>query len=313
VQHAFDDGHGEEEDARGRGRMTRPESPASPGEDVSSSAEGMLEAVNDAFRGAYGEARAALAVAVPTLVATIDALYLCRGPERLRFAVAQSGFHAIKAAAHAPVAIYVVLSRAATRPFDAEVRERLDRVRAVVKEALDRLPAPGDAVAADMGEALRRTLSILVDVTATARVDAGALEAFAAGCGPVLERLTVHGTRAQLASLDAAVQAALGETTAAEREALHVVVTGDHQARVRSLAMQYFRKRLEERPGDEERVTFAEAVSSVEDALALVATCRLDRTLASAFFGDPRRLQRDVLGDAAASLLKATALAPIGR
>jgi hypothetical protein len=40
----------------------------------------------------------------------------------------------------------------------------------------------------------------------------------------------------------------------------------------------------------------------------LVGTRRLDRAIASAFFGDPKRLQRDVLGDAAKSALERIAL-----
>ena len=72
----------------------------------------------------------------------------------------------------------------------------------------------------------------------------------------------------------------------------------DHQARARSLGMQYFQKRLGEPPGAEERVSYAEGVADAEEALALVGTRRADRAIASAFFGDPHRLQRDVLGDA---------------
>ncbi len=37
--------------------------------------------------------------------------------------------------------------------------------------------------------------------------------------------------------------------------------------------------------------------------MALVGKRRFDRAIATAFFGDATRLQRDVLGDAAASLL----------
>jgi hypothetical protein len=52
-------------------------------------------------------------------------------------------------------------------------------------------------------------------------------------------------------------------------------------------------------------------VTSVDEALRLVATCHFDRELAAAFFGDPKRLQRDVLGDAAAALLGAAPLTSI--
>ena len=63
--------------------------------------------------------------------------------------------------------------------------------------------------------------------------------------------------------------------------------------------MQYFRKRFAEPSGVETHVTYAEGVRDERAALALVATQRLDRSVALAFFGDEKRLQRDILGDAA--------------
>jgi hypothetical protein len=190
-------------------------------------------------------------------------------------------------------------------------RARLAKLRSAAQEAFHALSGRDDAVAADMRDALGRTLLLVAGVLESGRVTAPALEAFAAGCRHAIDRLTVHATRVQLESLDAAVENVLAATSAAERRALHVVVTGDHQARVRSLPMQYFQKRFAEPPGEENRVIFAEGARSVDEALALLATCRLDRKVAAAFFGDAKRLQRDVLGDAAAALLKDTPLGPI--
>jgi hypothetical protein len=75
--------------------------------------------------------------------------------------------------------------------------------------------------------------------------------------------------------------------------------------------MQYFRRRLREPEGAEERVTYGEAVTDPDEALALVGRRRLDRAIALAFFGDAKRLQRDVLGDAVHEQLATLELAPI--
>jgi hypothetical protein len=124
-------------------------------------------------------------------------------------------------------------------------------------------------------------------------------------------RLVDHATRLQLAALDAQVELAVRRMSERERAALQVVVTGDHQARERSLVLQYFQKRLGEHAGTEDRVSYAEGVSDEQQALALVGTRRLDRAIALAFFGDPKRLQRDVLGDSAHALLSSLELPPI--
>jgi len=75
--------------------------------------------------------------------------------------------------------------------------------------------------------------------------------------------------------------------------------------------MQYFRKRLEEPEGAEDRVAYAEGVETADQAFALVGTRRMDARIAEAFFGDAKRLQRDVLGDAVKELLAKTELGPI--
>ncbi|MBC8071591.1 MAG: hypothetical protein IAG13_24915, partial [Deltaproteobacteria bacterium] len=113
-----------------------------------------------------------------------------------------------------------------------------------------------------------------------------------------------HATRAQLGALHEQATVLLARLPASERERVHVVVAGAHQARARSLGMQYFRRLFGEPTDAEERVTYAEAVDTVDDAVALVCMQRLDRAMARAFFGDEKRLQRDVLGDAAERLLE---------
>jgi hypothetical protein len=63
--------------------------------------------------------------------------------------------------------------------------------------------------------------------------------------------------------------------------------------------MQYFERLLDEPAGAEHRVTYAEGATSVNAALTLLGTRRMDRAIARAFFGDAGRLQRDILGDEA--------------
>ena len=270
------------------------------------------DVVNAAFHASYDEARRQAELEAPVLVVSVDALVLCRGHDRQVFTLSHGEFHAIKAAAHAPVAAFVALCHVGERPLGANVRDVLTGLGRAARATAEGLGGRTDPVAQDARDVLLRSLSFVDATIQRGRGDRSALEALARECGPVLMRLTDHGTRAHLASLDAAAVEALGAVSAEERRALQVVVTGDHQARVRSLAMQYFQKRFGEAPGDEMRVTFGEGVASVDEAVALVGTRRLDRAVAAAFFGDAKRLQRDVLGDAAAALLARTDLATIG-
>lgn len=245
---------------------------------------GPLDDVNGAFHERYDDARTQAEVDAPVFVLCGDDLTVFhRGGER-SVAVTPRVFHALKSIAHAPIAAFVAAGRAS---------DGLRRLDGVVARALATLAAdvPDDAVAAvarDVLEATRAFVERPVDP-----------EGFARGIGAKLLRLTDHATAVQLRALHDAVEAALAPLSPTERRALQVVVVGDHQARQRSLAMQYFRRRLREAPGAEERVAYAEGAQNAREALALVGTRRLDRAIARAFFGDEKRLQRDVLGDAA--------------
>ena len=126
---------------------------------------------------------------------------------------------------------------------------------------------------------------------------------FASEAGPQILRITELATREQISGLHEAVEAALSRLSTADQAALQVVVLGDHQARARSLGMQYFKRRFQEKPGTDQRVTFGENITDEAEAILLVGTRRLDKQIAQAFFGDENRLQRDVLGDAAARCL----------
>ncbi len=264
--------------------------------------------LNDAFHASYDEARKNAELEGPVFVLLADTLIVFRDERRRERRFTRSEYHLIKAAAHAPVALFAAMFDAPDGPLDARTRTTLVAIRQAAQRSAAGFELLGAEAAGDVRGAVATSLACLERMLAEDRVSRAWLEAFAAQAGPLLLRLTEHATKTQLASLHAAVEDELGALSDEERGALHVVVAGEHQARVRSLGMQYFQRRFGEPAGAETRVTYAEAVDSPADALALVGKLRFDRAIAVAFFGDPKRLQRDVLGDAAASLLGSTRL-----
>ena len=277
-----------------------------------------LDAVNDAFHREYDGARSKAEHGTPVFVIAGDALVVLHCGRRRTVVVTPRLSHLLKSAAHAPVALFSALERLPGKALDRATRGRLEGLRRSVAASLgsldDERDAADRATLRDLRALLATTLAFLeraLEPRASGARTRARLGAFAKKTGPLLLRLTAHATRAQLDALDAGVAEALTTLTAAERRRLHVVVTGDHQARVRSLGMQYFKKRFGEAEGTDDRVAYAEGVTDVDEALALVGRRRLDVAIAKAFFGDARRLQRDVLGDAVHVLLKKRDLAPI--
>jgi hypothetical protein len=267
---------------------------------------GPLDGVNDGFHAAYGGAREEAKLDAPVFIVHGDVLFVVRRGVRHELALTPRNFHLIKSAAHAPVAIFAALHRSGDH--------MVETLHASVAASLASLDAEHELdreTARAIRDVLDASLSFLERVLGPRRPTDAELETFARASGPQLLRLTTLATRVQLRALHEVVDKALAELDPEERAGLQVVVTGDHQARVRSLGMQYFRKRFREPEGAEDRVTYAEGVDDVDQALALVGTRRFDEAIAKAFFGDPKRLQRDVLGDAVHALLLDTELAPI--
>jgi hypothetical protein len=82
---------------------------------------------------------------------------------------------------------------------------------------------------------------------------------------------------------------------------LVVVVGSAHQARAREIGVQYFERLLKEPVGEgarnENRLVVSESLWSAADQLGLLATHLVDQTSGELVFGDPLRLQWDVLAD----------------
>jgi hypothetical protein len=267
---------------------------------------GGLRSLDEQFHGAYAQRRAAAARCAPVLVLLGDTLTLFDADRRSEYLATARDMQIIKVAAHVPVGIFAVLQGLAAREaaLDALTTQRLSEMRSAMHASRGAASQLDAAARADVEAVLNASVSFLERALARDCAPGAELSQFAAQLGPQLLRLTEHATRLELAALHAAVEAALQTLDARARAKLEVVVAGVHQARARSLGLQYFQRRFGEAAGEEQRVAYAEAASDVGKARELVGTRRLDRAIAGAFFGDQKRLQRDVLGDAAARQLE---------
>ncbi len=269
-----------------------------------------LDAANRVFAKTYESSREAAQDEVPVLVLMPGEVVLRRGAARSASPVFRASFAAAKDVAHIAVALFALTAR--DRHLSAESLERARGLRKHASQALDQLQDPAlSSVSRSLFSVLELAAQFATEVVENRGASAEDRAAFASTVGPQLLRLTALATGEQIAELHRAVESLLAPLPSAERARVQVVVVGDHQARARSLGMQYFQRRLGEGPGEDERVTYGENIVDEEEALALVGTRRLDRVIAAAFFGDAKRLQRDVLGDAAKACLEQLDLPPL--
>jgi hypothetical protein len=270
-----------------------------------------LPELDEQFHEAYGRVRSVASRTDPVLVLLGDVLVLLDGERRREHLATAPATALIKAAAHVPVGVFAILEQPADSSLDEATRQHLLQMRRVKVPAAGQLDQLDADTRADVVDVLQRSHAFIDEVLASGQVLPEPRSRFAGALGPVLLRLSERATQLELDALHAATDEALRELTSEQRRTLEVVVAGVHQARARSLGMQYFEKRFGERPGEEKRVTYAEGAEDVLEARELIGTRRLDRAIAVAFFGDPKRLQRDVLGDAATRILEHADLTPL--
>jgi hypothetical protein len=250
-----------------------------------------VSVLNESFHSAYRYATEERQAVAPIFILLGDELISHHGGERRAHVARPSAYHTIKTISHAPVALYS-LARASEHLPDAALtlRNRIDSVR------LDDLTGP---LLADAKSVSQQTIEA-ADAYLRRSLD---LPTFTRHVGDALLKLRWHATTLHLSVLDRVVTFELAQMDDNERALLQVVVAGVHQARARSLGTQYFHKRLPEGCPAGERVLYGEGVHDERAALELVALQRFDREVALAFFGDPKKLQQDVLGDIAEEVL----------
>ncbi len=262
-----------------------------------------LEAGDRVFHEVYGASRNGTRHDVPVLVVLPNELVLQRGNTRQRVFYSRPSFAKAKAAAHIAVACFALSQQdagsAGRRDALSRLRDQLSAKPASTTESRrDHTRIDGEIQT--LLECCANFVRDFVDAPSSEQLAA----AFAAEAGPRILGITELATCEQIAGLHEAVENLFRELPADELAELQVVVIGDHQARTRSLGVQYFKRRFQERQGADERVTYGENITDEQEAILLVATRRLDKRIARAFFGDENRLQRDVLGDAAKRCLE---------
>ena len=266
-----------------------------------------LLSLNKEFRKTYARSRAAvLARGGPVIVVDGAKLLLLNGKERQEAEIDLADYHRLKAVAHVPLTVYLLL--ADTGEDDAITEASLAELR-VVRELIAKTSA-GLEERGFKGEVLERQKKLLAASLTAAdqalkRACCSEKErvAFARKTAPLLLANIADAARVQIDGYHARVSAWRRKLTADEWGKLRVVVMGSQMPRKQHLAVQYFARLLGE-TGEGRRIVYAEALFDEKRALNLLGTHLLDREIARAFFDDPERMDRDLLSDAAADYLR---------
>jgi hypothetical protein len=299
-------------------RLTTPESPpavntvsAKPSEPEPVSADPLV-ALNDNFRAAYAAGRKeSLRHTDPVILVEGDTVVLRRKGERVAQPYTPPIYHDLKAVAHVPLAVFVLLAPYGDGPLSDERIAAVRRYRELIPAARAEVAKRGftGAVLERQYRMIDDSSAFLDGVLERKEAKTADVAAFTRRMGPVVMENANEAARAQIDGLHTRVMAWRKEMTPDEWRRLRVVVMGSHMPREGNLAMQYFTRVLEE-PVDNRRLMYAESVWDEEPAMKLVGTSVLDTRIGADFFGDELRMHRDLLADAAKAYVKQLALPP---
>jgi hypothetical protein len=251
---------------------------------------------------------AQLGDSVPVLVLIgDDATLLCDGGEK-REQVIPARYHELKAIGHLAFGIQLTLMTNESGHLTDLTANELHQKRAQIREAQAAVNAwsacaSSSAIMKAPAELLCRARTLVDRVLAEGVVDFERLgEHIRALAAHALEtaQLAVCIELEQLHALLGRWRNDLGERRWA---GLYVVICGAHQPRYREAACQYFGRLLHEADGSaaeqEDRLVYAEGLCDVDAAVDLLARHIVDQRASNILFGNRRRLQEDLLADAA--------------
>ena len=271
-------------------------------------------AINSGFHATYTrlveQVLAQLGDSVPVVVLIgDDATLLCDGREQ-REQVIPARYHDLKALAHLAFGVQLTLMANGSGRLTELTASELHEKRAQIREVQAGINAwPISASSSPMMKAPAELLCrarVLADrVLAEGAVDFERLqEHIRALASHALEtaQFAVCIELEQLHALLGRWRNDLGETRWA---GLYVVICGAHQPRYREATCQYFGQLLHEREGysaeREDRLVYGEGLTDIDAALDLLARHIVDQRASNLLFGDRRRLQEDLLADAAST------------
>ncbi len=264
-----------------------------------------LAALNDAARAAYRRAKEdALAHAGPVVLLEGDDLVLKSGADRTSVHVTPEFYDALKSVSHVALGVYALVGGKTDGPLDEPTLKAIRQYRDLAAAAGQALAGRGlnEKQVETQTQILDGSVRFLDAVLDRGQVKGDELADYVRKVRPLLDADAADAARAEIDALHKQMTAWKAKLSDQDWNRLTVVVMGSQLPRKDHLAVQYFTRLLGEK-GEGGRVVYAEAIWDEGKALDLMMTRSVDGGIGEALFGDPERMHRDLLGDAARAYL----------
>ncbi len=246
-----------------------------------------------------------LAAQDPVVIAGFETIMIRHRGQTQRVGQIPAAYNILKTIGHTPRSVWAALrpaieGRDPAQAWRATLRDLRPRAEAAMV-ALPHVGLPPEIVRRDT--AMLFSCIAMIDHYVEQGLPSGAqLQREMRNFAPTLLADATDAARAQIDAIDRGVRPWWDSLSQAERDRTYVVVPGVKTARPGNLVYSYFLNLLGPAQ-DGYRVIFAEGIFNDNDAEALLSTIVTDRKAAIDFFGDERRMERDVLADGAEARL----------
>jgi hypothetical protein len=281
-----------------------------------------------AYGGAAQRERDRLRASVPVIVNLFDqiALYRPGVDEPDVFTMEGAQYREATAVSHAAAALYAQFAGYGTVRLNEAQRRWLRDFVTDVNAARDALRQRDDIP--DDVKSVQQQMLAKVGLYAEGFLTHGSIGpddwvGYSPSVRPGITRSLEFAAQAQLVQFREQLEKwRAAYPTLAWDKAVVVVISG-HQPRLRDLQLQFFDWALDDRPGYENKVVYAETLSppsglnkerdeqkekireqELGKSLLLLSKVMLDKDFADAVFGSPYALQHDVLGPAAEAVIR---------
>ena len=225
------------------------------------------------------------------------------------FDVTPNAYQEVKVFAHASLAVYLLLFQKNAGQLDSQIQQDLTALKQQVQQSATLIPSIKIPLKdkEKVTQLATMTENFLQGVLTKGSWTTAGADVYFQQVKSLIFDTTKIAAKLEIDALDKAINPWLAEMSPEEQKKIGIVVATAHQARAREVALQYFAYKFGHRFGEgaslEDGLVVLENKFDENSALKLLARHYLDRGAGKVMFKEPFKIQSDLLGDAAASLL----------
>ena len=270
-----------------------------------------LKKIDVFFRSTYNQAREhTLRDAGPIIIARGEDLTLLYGGKEIPGTPPPPGYRVLTSISHITLTLFLLLEpygEGHVSPNRLEKLQQLSHLAKSAKVAVAEYLADDLQLAENQKTLIDKSCSLIETIVGEKKWGDDDLTAFLESVKPqVLENVKL-AAKFQIDHFHNQMMTWKKTMPKRDWDRLRVIVSGAAMPRKNNLAVQYFSKLFGVR-GEGNKITYAESVFSQKRALQMLGTNLLDTQIGLGYFGDPWRMHRDLLGNAAAMYLDGVTL-----